>query len=228
MRRLVHLSELCEHINHAQKDLQRERNDILCLLPHERLTSREKYAFAYVRAERFGLQAIGQRLEGLCWLPLHIDPAPEMMGKKYAPMNRWINSYAAFEPTAADFGNDLMHALTRAARRGGWNTPPFLHTASRIARLFHDLACLLNTAYFLRELAENSIERVALNLSEDVFRTVKDLACVMQSPEDFTVPHKAQEKPSAPNAAPHRSGPGPSLRLVWTGKNPDLPPSKPG
>jgi hypothetical protein len=227
MRRLVHLSELADHISHAQKELLQEKESILHLIPPVPLSNREKYAFAYVRAERFGLKAVGQRLEGLSWLPLRVDPSPEMLGKKYAPMNRWIHSYAATEPCAVDFGNDLMHALTRSALRSGWNTPPFLHTASRIARLFHDLACLLNTAYFLRELAESSIERVGLNLSDDVLRTVTDLARVMQSPEVFFVPYATPESSHEPGAASRESRPRPSLRLVWPGKDPDSPPAAP-
>jgi hypothetical protein len=228
MRRLVHLNELCEHINRAQNELLQEKEAILQAIPAAFLPSREKYAFAYVRAERFGLKAIGQRLVDLDWLPLQIDPAPEMMGKNYAPMNRWIHSYAAVEPCAADFGNDLMHGLTRSALRNGWNAPPFLHTASRIARLYHGLACLLNTAYFLKELAENSVECVALRLSDDVFRTLTDLARVMQSPDSLVVRHAPRKDPDDPDVAMAEKQPRPSLRLVWPDNNPDSPSPKPG
>ena len=156
MRRTVHIDELHDHIALAQQQLLQEKADIIDFIPQSEIGNHEEYAFAYLRAERFGVQVIDERLKEFSWMPLRINPVPEMLGKKRRPLNRWIHSYASLEPDAVDFGNDFMHALTRASLHDGWNTPAFLHLTSRITKLFQDLLCLLNAAYFLAILAETT------------------------------------------------------------------------
>jgi hypothetical protein len=187
MRRSVHIDELREHLIDVQAALLRERDAILALLPPQRVAHREEYAFMYVRAEHFGQKAIELRLAGLAWLPLGVDISPEMMGKNRSPLNRWILSYATQEPTSADFGNELMHVLTRCALHKGWGSPVFLRLAARVASLFHDLACVLNAAYFLTWFSSNNVARVALDLSGDVLHTATEMSHAIQSPETFVL-----------------------------------------
>jgi hypothetical protein len=226
MRRPVHIDEIRDYIVLAQQALARERDGLLGLIPPVRLTNREEYAFSYVRAERLGVEAIHHRAEGLMWLPLQIDPAPEMLGKKRRPMNRWILSYAVQEPDGSDFGNDFMHLLTRAALHCGWGSTVFLHAASRVAWLFHDLTCLLNAAYFLAWMEENGVEKVIMKQPDDAYHTVVDLARIVEMPETYIYarhnPEEHRSRKAARHAA-HRAKKRPHLRVVPPSPDPSGP-----
>jgi len=206
MRRSVHIDELREHISGVQMTLLQEKTDILELYPPARDPNREEYAFAYVRAEHYGYKAIELRLAGLSWLPLQVDPSPELMGRQRSPLNRWILSYATHEPTSADFGNDFMHILARCALRHGWGAPYVLRLTSRITSLFHDLACLLNAAYFLNWFSMNDVERVALDLSGDILHTVTEMGHVIQSPETFILARITHNKKAGTRATTKNKG----------------------
>ncbi len=223
MRRTVHIDELRDHLNLVQQNLLHEKTDLFDMIPPGRVENREEYAFTYIRAERYGTKAIHHRLDSLDWLPLRVDPSPDMLGRKRTPLNRWINSYAAFEPDAVDFGNDFMHILTRAALRFGWESQEFLHTASRIARIFHDLSCLLNAAYFLTWMSENQIETVSLRLTDDILETVTEMARVVERPGLYVLSrglpglHGERARPS------HHGHQRPRLHVIHTELDPHHP-----
>lgn len=214
MRRTVHINELHDHINLAQQKLVREKADILDLIPPSRVKNREEYAFTYIRAERLGVTCIIPKLAEIEWLPLRVDPVPEMLGKKRHPLNRWIMSYAVNEPDAVDFGNDFMHVLTRAAVHHGWNSPLFIEAASRIARLFQDLTCLLNAAYFLAILADNDIEKVSIDVSESNLKLVTEMARIIDLPEIYVVSRKAKKTETEKPARARAHKKHPHLRVV--------------
>ncbi len=191
MRRTVHIDELREHIVHAQRRLIQDKEALFDSAPAERVKNREEYAFCYVRAERFGTRAILQALAHFNWMPLQVDPTSEMLGKNRAPLNRWIHSYAIHEPDAVDFGNDFMHVLARVGMRSGWDSQEFFHAALSIAKIFRDLSCLLNAAFFLTWFENNKIETVAMSLSGDLVKTVADMARIIENPGLYVVPHKS-------------------------------------
>ncbi len=222
MKRFVSTDELHDHLVDAEKRLAEEKNAILKACPLAGPCPREAYAFAYVRAERLGVKALTQRLSGLNDLPLQLDVHPEMMGANREPIKRWIKT-GKDEACADDFGNDFMHALTRAAVTDGWNAPAFHNLLGRITGLFGDLACLINAAYFSSWLSENRVESVELTAPGDLQRTVMELAALMRSPDFIKRARARRRAEEKENAPPKSNGRFPNLRVVppRDGGNPD-------
>lgn len=238
--RPVALDEVRAHLLTSQERLSREKDDILALYPLTSAFNRETYAFAYVRAERLGMQAIRARLAGLGWLPTQIDPDGEVMGGHREAMKRWLKSSGDDPPEANLFGNDFMHALTRCAMRFGWNTPEFYRLAGRIANLFRELSCLIGVAWYCNWFGENHVEHVELSQPDNVVQTAAELAALLQSPEIVKLLRAAEQddekKPHARKSSHHATRKAssrahnhrrPTLRLVPrdTGENTTPPPA---
>lgn len=210
MKRFVHMDELRDHLIQAEKRLAEEKDDILQAAPLTGPCNREEYAFAYVRTERLGLKALSQKLATLDWLPLQLDVHPEMMGTNREPMKRWIKSSGNCA-SSADFGNDFMHALTRASIIDGWNTPRCQNLMSRITNLFCDLSCLISAAYYTNWLAEKNVEKVQLTAPDDLQQTTCELAALMQSP-GFIKHIRTAKKKTAENTEPDETPPAPKKK----------------
>ncbi len=193
MMRPVHIDELRAHLTLAQERLTLEKAEILKLHPLNLPYNREAYAFAYVRAERMGMEAINLRLAALAWLPMQLDTRSEMMESNRASMKRWLKSAAQSKPEAAFFGNDFMHSLTRCALRFGWNTPEVTKLTSRISNLFRDLSCLIGVAYYCNWLTEHKVESVHLSEPDNIGQTAVEFAALVQSP-DFLQQLRAPEQ----------------------------------
>lgn len=228
--RPVALDEVRAHLLTAQERLSREKNDILALYPLTTAFNRETYAFAYVRAERLGMQAIRTRLAGLGWLPTRIDPDGEVIGGHREAMKRWLKSSGGVPPEANVFGNDFMHALTRCALRFGWNTPEFFRLAGRTANLFRELSCLIGVAWYCNWLGENRVEHVELSQPDNVVQTAAELAALLQSPEivkllraaeqdDEKEPAAGKSRRSAAKPKSSRRHTRPNLRIVQGDNN---------
>jgi hypothetical protein len=183
MSRSISLEELGEHLSIAKEQLSLEKKEILksCRLP--RAANREEYAFAYLRAERIGMQAINARLAEIAWLPMQLDPQSELVAENRDALKRWVTAPGGSDPGAEDFGNDFIHALARSALSHGWDDPATKKLASRISSLFRDLSCLIGMIYFTTWLADRDVEGIALSDPEDLHRSVVETAAIVQSPE---------------------------------------------
>ncbi len=85
--RSINLDELRTHLNDAKERISLEKQEILKLHPLDDSFSREEYAFAYIRAERFGMRAINRKLAEIAWLPMQLDPKAEIMAEGHASMS---------------------------------------------------------------------------------------------------------------------------------------------
>lgn len=181
--RNINLEDLGEHLTVAKERLSHEKKDILKRdrLPHG--FNREEYAFAYLRAERIGMQAINLRLAEIAWLPMQLDPRSELVAENRNAMKRWLTAEGGADPGADEFGNDFIHALTRSALCHGWENQATKRIVTRISVLFRDLSCLIGMIYFTTWLAEHEIEGIALTDPEDLHRSVVEVAAIVQSPE---------------------------------------------
>jgi hypothetical protein len=183
MSRSISLEDIGEHLTIAKERLSHEKQDIL---KSDRLPprfNREEYAFAYLRAERIGMQLVNMRLAEIAWLPMQLDPQSELVAENRTAMKRWLTTMGAAHPGSNEFGNDFMHALTRAALRHGFEAPATKKLMARIANLFRDLSCLIGMIYYTSWLAEREIEGIALTDPEDLNRSVVEIAAIVQSPE---------------------------------------------
>jgi hypothetical protein len=185
MRKIVSIDELRAHMNCAQEILAHEKESIHRAYTLTEPCLRPEYALAYVRAESHGMQAINKRLAELSWLPLQLDPGAEVMGPQRASLKRWMKTAPGRQPDAMAFGNDFIHALTRAALCCGWTSGNYLQLAARVADLFHDVACLVAAAYYCNELVKAKVESVALRAPEKLRPTVEDLAMLADLPALF-------------------------------------------
>jgi len=183
MGRSISLEDLGEHLTIAKDRLSHEKQDILKLNNLQRGFNREEYVFAYLRAERTGMQAIKSRLAEITWLPMQLDPHSELVSENRTAMKRWVTALGGGPPGADDFGNDFIHALTRSALLHGWDTPITRKLMVRVANLFRDLSCLIGMIYYTTWLAEREVEGIALTDPEDLHRSVVEIAALVQSPE---------------------------------------------
>jgi|GEM_PF-1132751 len=184
--RSISLEHLGEHLSVAKERLSTEKKDILKRDPLPADFNREEYVFAYLRAERMGMQAINARLAEIAWLPMQLDPQSELISENRTAMTRWLASAVAESgkaPDAEDFGNDFIHALTRAALSHGADSVITKRTAVQIANLFRDLSCLIGMIYYTTWLAERDIEGIALSNPTDLHRSVTEIAGIVQSPD---------------------------------------------
>jgi len=169
--RSINLDELRVHLNDAKDRISLEKQEILKLNPLADDFSREEYAFAYKRAERFGMRAINRRL------------AEISLSDGHSSMKRWLKSAFASKPDAEEFGNDFIHALARCGMKHGWEHPELVRLSSRVANLFRDLSCLIGLIYYCTWLTENSVEDVQLSNPDDLTRSAEEIAALIQSPE---------------------------------------------
>src|ERR1700761_9196143 len=181
--RSINLDELRVHLNDAKNRISLEKLEILKLNPLTDSFSREEYAFAYIRAERYGMRAINRKLAEIAWLPMQLDPKTEIMADGHSSMKRWLTSAVAGNPTSATFGNDFIHALARCGLQHGWEHADMIKLGSRVANLFRDLSCLIGMIYYCTWLAENSVEEVKLTNPDDLARSAEEIAGLIQSPE---------------------------------------------
>lgn len=181
--RSITIDELGEVLSLAKEQLSHEKQGILERDHLQDGYNREEYAFAYLRAERLGLQAIKSRLAEIAWLPMQLDPQSEMTSENRSGMKRWVAAGSGKNPTAEEFGNDFIHALTRAAVRHGWDNAHTKKQLIRMANLFRDLSCLIGMIYFTTWLAEHDVEGIALSDPDDLYRSVIEMAAIVQSPE---------------------------------------------
>jgi hypothetical protein len=181
--RNISLEELGELLASAKERLSHEKHDILQSDKTPRVFNREEYVFAYLRAERVGMASINNRLAEISWLPMQLDPTSEMVANNRTPMKRWLSAVGTGYPTATEFGNDFIHALTRTALGHGWDDGNTKKLMKRIGNLFRDLSCLIGMIYFMTWLAEHDVEGIALSDPEDLHRSVIEIAAIVQSPE---------------------------------------------
>lgn len=188
--RSISLEELGEHLSIAKEQLSHEKKEIMKRDHLKTGYNREEYAFAYLRAERVGMQAINVKLSEIAWLPMQLDPQSELVSENRNGMKRWLASLGGKDPTAEEFGNDFIHALARSAVTHGWDNPSTKKMLIRVANLFRDLSCLIGMIYFTTWLAERDVEGIALSDPEDLYTSVIEIAAIVQSPEL----HKALQK----------------------------------
>lgn len=181
--RSISLEQLGEHLSVAKEQLSHEKREILEANPLPSNFNHEEYAFAYLRAERMGMQAINARLTEIAWLPMQLDPQSELIADNRQAMTQWVKASLAKQPGATEFGNDFIHALTRSGFCHGWDSPSTKKLMLRIANLFRDLSCLIGMIYFTSWLAERDVEGVALSAPDNLYRSVVETAAIVQSPE---------------------------------------------
>jgi hypothetical protein len=211
----ISIRDLRAHLDYAKSRLNHEKIDILSIFPLPDNFSREEYAFAYVRAERRGMRAINRKLEDIAWLPMQLDPSSEVLGDGRSAMKRWLAAATAPQPDSAIFGNDFMHALTRAGMGHGWDDTHFSKLSMRVATLFRDLSCLIGIVYYCTWLSEHDVDAIPLSNPNSLVRTAEEIATFLQSPalyEKLRV-HNAKDKanqntdaPAATKATTHQNG----------------------
>jgi hypothetical protein len=181
--RSISLDSLGEYLSIAKERLSHEKEEILGQDPAPKDLSREEYVFAYLRAERTGMNAINARLAEIAWLPMQLDPKSELVAENRSSMKRWVNAVGGGYPGSTEFGNDFIHALARSALGHGWEDGATKKLTKRIGTLFRDLSCLIGLIYFATWLAEHDVEGIALSDPEDLHRSVIEIAAIVQSPE---------------------------------------------
>jgi hypothetical protein len=206
MGRLLTLDDLQKQFDLTRDRLSLTRREILTSTPLPSDFSRDSYGFSYMRAERIGLDVIASRLEDIQFLPMKIDPQMEVVLESKTSIKRWVCSAAHEQPDSSTFGNDFIHALTRAAIAFGWQSPEFRTTASRIAELFHDLSCLIGLIYYGVWMAENGIGGVLVSDPYDLEAVAREISDLTLSPE---VAHLLAERKRSV-----RKKSGPSLHVV--------------
>ena len=183
MARLLTLGDLHKHFEQARDKLTHDRLELLALAPLPTDYSHDAYSFSYIRAERLGMEAITHSLKEVAWLPMQLDPRAEIMLENRSAIKQWLGKGQQGQPNSADFGNDLIHALTRTAMVEGWHSNELRVLALRIGELFHDLSCLIGLIYYGVWMSENGIEGLPISNPEDLERTAQEIALLTRSPE---------------------------------------------
>ncbi|MBV8060556.1 MAG: hypothetical protein JO126_02315 [Alphaproteobacteria bacterium] len=181
--RYVTIPRLKALLANAKDRLSSEKRQLLELYPVNGALNREGYGFAYLRAERVGLAIINDRLEDVAWLPMHLDPAAEMMDDHRAALKKWIASEKSGAPSMDDFGNDFIHVLTRSALHAGWEAAEWRRLATRVANLFHDLSCLIGMIYYTTWFEENDVEAISLTDPGNLGLSAMEMTALAQSEE---------------------------------------------
>jgi hypothetical protein len=181
--RTITLDTFRTHLNDAKDRLSREKLNILQLYPLADDFGREEYAFAYVRAERLGMQTINAKLAEIAWLPMQLDARAEIMAEDRASMKRWLVAALAGKPDSGIFGNDFVHALARCGLKHGWEDGETLRLSLRVANLFRELSCLIGLIYYSTWLDENGVEELRVTDPDNLGSTAEEVASLIQSPE---------------------------------------------
>ncbi len=223
MARLLTLDDLQKHIEQARHALSLERETLLSLAPLPDDFSRDSYGFSYMRAERIGMRAIAESLDGVSWLPMQLDPNIEILPESKQIIKKWLSSSPEKQPDSAAFGNDFVHALTRVALVEGWDSPEFRSAVGRVGDLFRDLSCLLGLIYYGIWMTENGFGGVAITNPYDLEGTTKEIASLSHSPEIMNYLYKRQRLFAETNGE-KRKKKSPPLHLVT---DPASPPDRP-
>ena len=221
MARLLTLGDLHKHFEQARDKLSHDRVELLALAPLPDDYSRDAYGFSYMRAERIGMEAIAQSLREVAWLPMQLDPRSEIMLDNRNVIKQWLGSGQQGQPNSTDFGNDLIHALTRTAMVEGWNSNELRVLALRIGELFHDLSCLIGLIYYGVWMSENGIEGLPISNPDDLERTAQEISQLTRAPE-VTQLLKQRKQALLKEKTEAKKHPRPDLRIVDnTGGNSD-------
>lgn len=172
---ILTLGDLQKHFEQTRTRLSRDKHDILAIYPLPTGFDRDKYSFTYFRAERVGLDVITQSLSDVAWLPMQLDPKSEIMLQNRKAMKKWLTANIDFQPDGEMFGNDFIHALTRAALVHGWHSPEFRGLTLRVADLFHDLSCLIGLIYYGVWMSENGVAGLSVTNIDDLERTALEI-----------------------------------------------------
>ncbi|MDR3451043.1 MAG: hypothetical protein P4M15_15095 [Alphaproteobacteria bacterium] len=215
MAKLLTLGDLQKHFEQAREKLSLDRQEILAASPLPENFNRDEYGFAYMRAERLGMEVITYSLKEIAWLPMQLDPQSEILSDNRAPMTKWLSSGGNAQPDGSMFGNDFIHALTRKALADGWESAGFRALALRVGELFHDLSCLIGLIYYGVWMSENGIEGLPVSDPKDLERTAQEIATLTRSPEvaQLLRRRKALETERAEEARPRKKG-KPILRVI--------------
>ena len=221
MARLLTLGDLHKHFEQARDKLSHDRVELLALAPLPDDYSRDAYGFSYMRAERIGMEAIAQSLREVAWLPMQLDPRSEIMLDNRNVIKQWLGSGQQGQPNSTDFGNDLIHALTRTAMVEGWNSNELRVLALRIGELFHDLSCLIGLIYYGVWMSEIGIEGLPISNPDDLERTAQEISQLTRAPE-VTQLLKQRKQALLKEKTEAKKHPRPDLRIVDnTGGNSD-------
>lgn len=183
MGHILTLNDLQKHFEQARDKLTRDRQEIFAFAPLPEGFDRDRYSFSYFQAERIGLEVITASLKDVAWLPMQLDAKSEIVLKNKSAVKKWLGSSLAGQPDGGIFGNDFIHALTRAALIHGWNSPSFRALAVRIGNVFHDLSCLIGLIYYGVWMSENGVEGLSISNPDDLERTAQEIAALTRSPE---------------------------------------------
>lgn len=214
MAKLLTLGDLQTHFEQARDKLARDRQEILAASPLPAAFNRDEYGFSYIRAERIGLEIITHSLKEVSWLPMQLDPHSEIMLENRNGMKKWLGSKESGQPDGEVFGNDFIHALTRAALNEGWHSQDFRALALRIGELFHDLSCLIGLIYYGVWMSENGIEGLHISDPEDLERTAQEIAHLTRSPEVAQLLKKRKLASEARKTAEKKKKTPPVLRVI--------------
>jgi hypothetical protein len=225
MARLLTLGDLHQHFEQARDKLARDRGDILAASPLPDDFNRDEYSFYYMRAERIGMEVITHSLDEVSWLPMQLDPHSEILCENRNAMKRWLaaskGKHSGGQPDGDVFGNDFIHALTRAALTHGWNSPDFRALAVRVGELFHDLSCLIGLIYYGVWMSENGIDGLPISNPEDLERTAQEIAHLTRSPEVARLLKKRKQLEAERKIAAQPKKEKPVLRVIenvdWKG-----------
>ena len=223
MARLLTLGDLHKHFEQARDKLTHDRVELLALAPLPDDFSHDAYGFSYMRAERIGMEAIAQSLREVAWLPMQLDPRSEIMLENRNEIKQWLGSAQAGQPTSSDFGNDLIHALTRTAMVEGWHSNELRVLALRIGELFHDLSCLIGLIYYGVWMSENGIEGLPISNPDDLERTAQEISLLTRAPE---VTQLLKQRKLAMQKDKAKKHVRPDLRIVETTNENGSPPHR--
>lgn len=225
MKELVSIDGVHEILAGTQKRLALEKIAVCQLLPLSGAFDLEAYGAAYVHAEQQSLKAIKKQLNTLNWLPLRLDPEAEMLIDNHASMKRFIKSGTQIQPTSADFGNDFVHVLTRAALTYGWNDIRTAQILKRIAVLFRELSCLVAIVYFSSFLVDREITEIELTDPDNLEQIARDFATLLlppPKPRRMAPAPEQQQKPPTGKTRKGRNKP-PFLQVVDGDKDSEEP-----
>lgn len=215
MASILTLDDLQKHFEQAREKLSRNRQAILTSNPLPPDFDSDKYGFCYFRAERIGLEAVRHALGDIAWLPMQLDPQSEMIMENRDAMKRWMGAAMRGQPDSADFGNDFIHALTRAAMRHGWNNASFRAAVLGVSELFHDLSCLIGLIYYGVWMSENGIAGLPISDPYDLERTAQEIEKLTRAPEIARLlRHRREAEAEKKRAAMPRKKAKPFLRVI--------------
>lgn len=216
MRKPTNLVTLKNKLAKTRDRIAAERQKIIKADPLPSDFNRSGYLFTYRRAEQLGLSAIRARMDEIHdWLPIQLEIGDEVAPETKHQMRDWLLDETAPQPSAEDFGNDFVHALTRQAVRHGIDSPEFEKLADRIGCLFRDITCVISVIHCCMTLIAMDIKLAVLGDTSDLPKLARNLAVLTEEKE--AAAEKAQQtrlrrKPALPSKKK------PKLKLVKSDK----------